>query len=234
MSGKARILVIDDDPTVLERALQLLREGGYEVLTATNGQEGLRTVFQERPDLIILDIMMPPGMDGFEICQRVRELTDVPIVMLTARKDEEDIIRGLELGADDYVVKPFRSGELLARVKAALRRFNISPSTSPEADGYQDEWLYIDIPGRVVRVNDQRVRLSATEFNLLSIMLKNADQVLESSQILKHVWGPEYRDEVAYVRVYISHLRQKIEPDPANPVYIHTEHQVGYRFSRQD
>lgn len=228
MSTIPRILVIDDDPAFLRLTAHHLELGGYEVLTAQGGQAGLQAVIHEQPDLVILDIIMP-DMDGFEICQRIRNLTDVPIIMLTARHKEEDIIRGLDLGADDYVVKPCRMNVLLARVKATLRRSQIS-MTAAELHNYHDDWLSIDLVNRVVEVNGQRVRLSATEFNLLSLLLKYAGRVVESYQILQQVWGPEYEEEVAYVRVYVSHLRQKIEPDPSEPTYIQTERQAGYRF----
>ena len=233
MKTEARILVIDDDPILLKVTAANLKDAGHYPLTVDNGQDGMRLVFDERPDLVLLDVMMP-GMDGFEVTRRIRELTDIPIIMITARQKEEDIIHGLEMGADDYIVKPFRLGELMARVNAALRRATINPSTSQELDVYVDDWLNIDLPSRTVEVNSERIKLSATEFNLLALLLRNSGRVLETNQILKHVWGPEYGDEVAYVRVYISHLRQKIEPDPSEPIYLHTERQVGYRFVRQD
>jgi two-component system KDP operon response regulator KdpE len=230
MQERGRILIVDDDPALLRVASYNLEQEGYEVLTAPDGQAGLKAVFEYRPDLVILDVMLP-RLDGFETCRRIRELTNVPILMLTARQQEEDIIHGLELGADDYLVKPFVIGVLIARVKALLRRAQLPPIEEP-ALTYQDDWLRIDLPTRIVEVNGKRVSLSATEFKLLALLLKNAGRILEFNQILTHVWGPEYRDEISYVRVYISHLRQKIEPDPESPTYIQTERQVGYRFVR--
>lgn len=231
MQERGRILIVDDDPVLLRVASYNLEQEGYEVFTAPDGQAGLRAVFEHRPDLVILDVMMP-RLDGFETCRRIRELTNVPILMLTARQQDEDIIRGLELGADDYLVKPFVIGVLIARVKALLRRAQLPPTDTEPAITYQDDWLRVDLPTRIVEVNGKRVSLSATEFKLLALLLKNAGRVLEFNQILAHVWGPEYRDEISYVRVYISHLRQKIEPDPESPTYIQTERQVGYRFMR--
>lgn len=225
----ARVLLIDDDEMLLNMASHALEEEGYEVLTAQSSQDGLRKVFQERPHLVILDIVLPEEVDGFEICRRIREMTDVPIIMLTSRDDEEDVVRGLELGADDYVIKPFKPRELRARVKAALRRTNF-PLAEDQSLVYEDDWLSIDIARRKIEVDGEPIRLSATEFDLLALLLKHADHVLESTTILRQVWGPEYSSEIAYVRVYISHLRQKIERDPANPEYILTERQIGYRF----
>ncbi len=231
---KAVILIVDDEAALIQAAATHLERQGYKVLSAYDGHAGLRVVFEERPDLVLLDVVMP-RLDGFETCRRIRELSDVPIIMLTGRKDEEDIVKGFEVGADDYILKPFKPGELSARISAVLRRVQAPGGGGEEsAITYQDDWLRIDLPGRLVEVNGQRVRLSATEFKLLALLLKNAGRVLESATILTHVWGPEYRDEVAYVRVYISHLRQKIEADPSKPVYVMTERQVGYYFARQD
>lgn len=232
MAGE-RILIVDDDAALARVAARNLENEGFATLTASDGQEGLRLVFEQRPNLVLLDIMMP-GLDGYEICRRIREATDVPIVMLTARNREEDIIRGLELGADDYIVKPFRAGEFLARVRAALRRGQLNLAGVDALQDYEDGWLNINIPTRTVIVQGQPASLSATEFNLLALLLQNWGRIVESDEILRSVWGPEYLDEIAYVRVYISHLRQKIEPDPAQPTYIQTERQVGYRFIRQD
>jgi len=228
-SDTPRILIIDDDEMLLEVTSHALEDEGYEVLTAQSSQSGLRKVFQDRPHLVILDIVLPNDIDGFEICKRIREMTDVPIVMLTSRDDEDDIVRGLELGADDYIVKPFKPRELRARVKAALRRTNF-PLAEDQTLVYEDPWLSIDIPRRQIMVDGQSIRLSATEFDLLALLLKHADHVLDSETILREVWGPEYSTEIAYVRVYISHLRQKIERDASNPEYILTERQIGYRF----
>ncbi|NDJ52357.1 MAG: response regulator transcription factor [Chloroflexi bacterium] len=229
MSEAGRILIIDDDAALLHLMDYNLQQEGYDVQTAVNGRDGLRAVFEKRPDLVILDVMMP-AMDGFETCQRIRELTDVPIIMVTARHQEEDIVRGLELGADDYIIKPFRLSELNARVRAAMRRAQMAPVGTETPVSYQDNWLYINLPERIVEVNKERISLSATEFNLLSLLLRNAGRVLEFNDILAQVWGSEYVNEIAYVRVYVSHLRQKLEPDASNPIYIQTERQVGYRF----
>jgi len=228
------ILIVDDEPGLVQAAAMHLQQAGYEVLWAYDGHTGLRVVFDKRPDLVILDVMMP-RMNGFDVCQRIREMSDVPIIMLTARGSQEEIIRGFQLGADDYMVKPFKPGELTARIGAVLRRAQSAQADLSTAGlQYRDERLYIDISSRLVEVCGERLRLSATEFKLLSLLLQNAGRVLESNTILTQVWGPEYRDEVAYVRVYISHLRQKIEVDPSAPEYILTERQVGYYFVRHD
>lgn len=231
--AKPVVLVVDDEPALVEVAAQHLILEGYDILKAYDGQAGLRVVFDERPDVVVLDVMMPV-MGGFETCRRIRELSDVPIIILTARGGETDIVKGFEVGADDYIIKPFKPGELTARVGAVLRRAQMPPVGQGPSLTYQDDWLRLDLPSRLVEVQGKRLRLSATEFRLLTLLVKNAGRVLESDTILTNVWGPEYRDEVAYVRVYISHLRRKLEPDPANPTYIQTERQIGYFFARQE
>jgi two-component system KDP operon response regulator KdpE len=188
-------------------------------------------VYDQRPDLVILDVRMPK-MDGWETCRRIRELTDVPIIMLTALDEETDQIKGLEIGADDYIPKPYKMGVLLARVRALLRRVQYAPSPESEVEPvYNDGYLLIDLERRIVEVNGELLKLSAIEFRLLTILYQNAGRILETEQILSHVWGPQYEGEITYVRVYIYHLRQKIEPDPNEPTYIQTERQIGYRFT---
>lgn len=228
-----RILIVDDEPSLARVAAHALEKAGFQTVIAHDGEAGLQAVFDEEPDLILLDIMMP-GPDGYEVCQRIRDVTDVPIIMLTALKREDQIIRGLELGADDYIVKPLRTGEFVARVKAALRRVDLSlPGETSSLEYYEDNWLTINIPHHLVKVDGKPVNLSATEFNLLALLLRRAGQVVTFEDILKYVWGPEYLDEIAYVRVYVSHVRRKIEPDSENPTYIQTERQIGYRFVSQ-
>ncbi|MCC6904960.1 MAG: response regulator transcription factor [Anaerolineae bacterium] len=229
MQAIGRILVIDDDKEFLSYMSQFLGQAGYTVHVAESGTQGLRRTFEERPDLILLDVMMP-GMDGFEACARIREITDIPVVMLTSRQMDEDIVRGLEVGADDYITKSTNPDIIRARINAVIRRAKMPPAGGEQAIVYKDEWLHIDIPRHLIEVQGKRLALSATEFNLLALLVKHSGDVLSFEQILTNVWGPEYKDEVAYVRVYISHLRQKIEPDPSNPTYILTERQVGYRF----
>ena len=227
-----KILVIDDDPHLRRLIEATLTQAGALVFTAADGEEGLREFYARQPDLVVLDVMMPK-LDGWETCRTIRRLSDVPIIMLTVRGHEDDIVRGLELGADDYITKPFSVKVLAARVQAALRRSK-PETTAPEASsGYQDDHLTIDLPARRVYVKGEQVKLTAKEFDLLQYLLENAGRVLTLQQILEHVWGWEYQDDLDYVRVYVWHLRQKIEEDPRRPKYLLTEHGVGYRFEKQ-
>ena len=226
-----KILTIDDDPNFGRLVEQILTEKGYEVLKAGSGQEGLRLLFTHRPDLVLLDVMMP-GMDGWQTCDRIRDISDIPIIMLTGEhKDEDDIVRGLDYGADDYLVKPVGSKELVARVRATLRRAEL-PSSIDKKKGitYSDDFLTVEVAERKVTVNGKRVRLTPREFRLLALLVENSGRILTHKQILEKVWGWEYVDDLDYVRIYISHLRQKIEPDSTLPKYIITESGVGYYF----
>lgn len=224
----AKILVIDDDPEILELLELFLSRAGAQTFTARNAQDGLRQFYECRPDLVILDLMMP-GMDGWEVCERLRQLADVPIMMLTALSSSQDMVRGLDCGADDYVAKPFEKQVLLARVRALLRRVG-RPATEAPPGMYDNGHLAIDLEGRRVSVRRQPVRLTPTEFKVLSYLAGNASRVLTHEQILKRVWGPECQDSAQYVHVYIHRLRQKLEEDPAEPRYLITEPGVGYRF----
>jgi two-component system KDP operon response regulator KdpE len=201
---------------------------GYRVIEAYNGVEALDRVRTSLPDLVILDVMMPE-MDGFETLELLRETSNVPVIMLTVRADEEDKVRGLELGADDYVTKPFGARELTSRVKAVLRRTQ-SPVTPEEAILRIDERLSVDFNQHEVILDGRRVKLRPTEFRLLFHLIENAGWVVPHETLLAKVWGHEYRDEIHYLRLYVTYLRQKIEPDPAHPRYILTERGVGYRF----
>jgi two-component system, OmpR family, KDP operon response regulator KdpE len=223
-----KILVIDDDPSLVELIRYNLEGEEYQVTIARNGQDGLRTFVAERPDLIILDIAMPK-LDGYEVCLRVRELAETPIIMLTAKGREEDIIRGLNSGADDYLTKPFRVGELLARVRAVLRRQRSEPS-SQQSVIYADDYLTVDLENHRITIQGEPVKLTPTEYKLLSYLIQHKGRLLEFRQILEHVWGFEYIDDIDYLRVYIWHLRRKIEPDPKNPIYVLNELSTGYRF----
>ena len=228
-----KILVVDDEPTQLRLAEQVLKSDGYQVILANSGQESLRMIVDQKPDLVILDVMMP-GIDGWQTCSCVRELTDIPIIMLTGKRTgEDDIVRGLECGADEYLAKPLGNRELLARVRSALRRAE-QPSylEKKEKTVYSDEYLIVDVEERKVEVNGERLKLTPREFRLLALLIENADRVLSHQQVLENVWGWEYIDDVDYVRIYISHLRQKIEPDTSQPKYILTEPGVGYSFHR--
>ena len=225
---KPRVLVIDDDAT-LAKALRLyFGKMGYQVFVAGDGVEGLRQVFDARPDVIILDIMMP-NMDGWELARRVREISEVPIVILTARKQENEVVRGLRLGADDYVSKPFSLKELEARVDAVLRRVE-QPSREIKGILYDDGYLVVDASKWEVTREGTKVELTSTELHLLLYLVENQGRVLTHRQLLEKVWGPEYVDEIDYVKLFIWRLRRKLEPEPGHPRYIATERGVGYRF----
>lgn len=224
---KETILVIDDDADLAKIVQINLEREGYETVIAFSGVEGLQKAYSSQPDLVILDIMMP-GMDGWTTCRRLREISDVPIIMLTARGMESDIVKGLKLGADDYIVKPFGTKELLARIHALLRRTDTSTVKRPPI--YSDGELTVDFVKRMVVVRGEQVDLTPTEFKLLSTFVQNEGRVLPHRFLLTQVWGPEYADEVNYLKLYVRYLRQKIEEDPSNPNCILTEWGVGYRF----
>jgi two-component system KDP operon response regulator KdpE len=227
-----KILVVDDNHHLLESLRDCLEEEGYHAVTASDGHEAMRSFYAERPDLVLLDVTMPK-LDGWQVCQRIREMSDLPIVMLTANGEKEAIVRGLDMGADDYVVKPFVLEVLLARVRAALRRTGSEADVS-ENGAYSDDHLSIDLIGRRVVVDSQVVRLTPTEYKLLALLVENRGRVLPFDQILEAVWGPDYASETDYVRTYIWHLRRKIEPDPKDPRYLQNELEVGYRFQPQE
>ncbi|NLX11456.1 MAG: response regulator transcription factor [Chloroflexi bacterium] len=226
-----KVLIVDDEQAIRDALGRKLRREGFNVTLAGNGLEGLRAFHTDHPDLVILDIVMPE-MDGLTVCQRIREVAETPVMMLSAQAiTEEDIVIGLNAGADEYLVKPVRLNEFVARVQALLRR---SQMITPEVQaGYNDGYLSVDLQRRHVHVNGQKIHLTPTEFKLLVVLLENAGRVVPQRELLEQVWGPEYVDDVYYPRVYISQLRRKVEPDPANPVYILTEHRVGYRFEKQ-
>lgn len=223
-----RILIAEDEVALRDFVSRNLRASGYEVLEASNGLETLALWERENPHLLILDIMMP-RMDGFEVCRRVRESSSVPIIVLTALDAQNDKVTALDLGADDYLTKPFGVEELLARVRAVLRRtqWGAIPLTGG-IKRFGD--LEIDLEGHIVRLRGMEVRLSPIEFGLLQQLVTNAGKVLTHRMLLQRVWGPEYGGEAEYLRVYINRLRQKLEPDPANPRYFLTEPGMGYRF----
>ncbi len=231
--AEKKILVVDDESTFVRLVSKTLTHKGYEVLTAGDGQEALRLMFAHQPDLVLLDVVMPK-MDGWQTCSRIREMADVPIVILTGQqKSETDIVRGLDYGADDYLIKPVGSRELVARVRAILRRAELPSSLEAKKEiTYSDAFLTVNITERKVIVNGERVRLTPTEFKLFALLLENAGRVLTHKQLLEKVWGWEYADDIDHVRIYIWHLRQKIEPDPAHPRYIIAEPGVGYYFQK--
>jgi two-component system KDP operon response regulator KdpE len=232
MSGSATILIIDDDEIFVKLVTGTLEREGYTILAAHDGQEGLRQMYQGRPTLIILDINMPT-MDGWTVCQRVREVSDVPIIMLTARGDPEEIIKGLDAGADDYIVKPFEMEVLLARLRANLRRAAGTSTLLKHNVLYSDDYLTINPDERRVLVRGEPVRLTPIEFNLVAYLVDAAPRIVPYRELLEQVWGFEYIDDIDYLRVYIWHLRRKLEPNPKDPTYIINELGVGYRFEKQ-
>lgn len=223
-----RILLAEDEVALRDFVSRNLRARGFEVLEASNGLEAMAVWEREDPHLLILDIMMP-RMDGLEVCQRVREHSSVPIIVLTALDAESDKVTALDLGADDYLTKPFGVEELLARVRAVLRRTQ-GEATPPTSGIKHFGDLEIDLAGHVVRLRGVEVRLSPTEFALLKQLITNVGKVLPHRMLLQSIWGPEYGGEAEYLRVYINRLRHKLEPEPANPRYLLTEPGVGYRF----
>ncbi len=222
------VLVADDEPRMVEFIRMNLELEGYRVATAYNGREAVERVREDLPDLVLLDVMMPE-MDGFEALQQIREISNAPVIMVTVRGDETDLIRGLELGADDYVSKPFSPRELLVRIKAALRRAEM-PTVAASRPLVVDEDLTIDFARRIVIARGEEIKLRPTEYRLLYHLVTNAGWTMTHEMLLTKVWGHEYRDETSYLRLYINYLRKKIEPDPAQPRYILTERGVGYRF----
>ncbi len=222
------ILVVDDEPRMIRFIRMNLELEGYQVVEASNGIDALDQVRKHMPELIIMDVMMPK-MDGFETLRLLREISTVPVILLTVRSDEEDRIRGLELGADDYITKPFSPRELVSRVNAVLRRAEW-PSPPPRTLLKVDDRLSVDFNRHQVIVDGERIDLRPTEYRLLSHLIQNAGWVVPHETLLAKVWGYEYRDETHYLRLYINYLRKKIEQDPAKPEYILTERGVGYRF----
>lgn len=227
-----KILIVDDEPDIREALRKKLQRENFEVITKATGLDGLKAFHIEHPDLVILDIVMPGEMDGLTACRRIREVSDTPIVMLSANAiGEDDIVTGLNAGADEYLIKPIRLNEFVARVNAILRRVQVFSSESDV--GYDDGYLSIDLQRRHVHVSGRKIHLTPTEFKLLAVLLENSGRVVTQRDLLEQVWGKEYIDDIYYPRVYISQLRRKIERDAANPIYILTEHRVGYRFEKQ-
>ncbi|MEN9935484.1 MAG: hypothetical protein RLZZ387_2063 [Chloroflexota bacterium] len=220
-----RILVVDDEPGLRELVRINLEHEGFAVLQAENGAQGLQMIQQEHPDLVILDVMMPE-IDGWEVCRRLREFSQVPVLMLTARVQSQDIVTGLESGADDYLLKPFNMDELMARVRALLRRV---PSPNRPVIGGGGE-ISIDKQKREVLVRGEPVDLTPTEYDLLLLLAEHAGAVLDHETLLRGVWGQEYTKDNDYLKVYIWHLRRKLEQDPRDPKLLLTEWGVGYRL----
>jgi two-component system KDP operon response regulator KdpE len=225
---REKILVVDDQPRVVRLASQVLEAVGFQVLAATSGKSAIEMVAMEQPDLVLLDILLPPGIDGYQVCRRIREFSNVPVIMLTAKAQEEDLLHGFDTGADDYLTKPFSAKELVARVKAVLRRAQ-RPEERTTIVSCGD--LEIDFARRTVRVGGEHISLTRTEYALLRQLALNPDCVLLHQDLLTAVWGPEYRDDIDYLRAYIRYLRRKLEMDPSNPQYIVTSPGIGYMLA---
>ncbi|HWX39645.1 MAG TPA: response regulator transcription factor [Blastocatellia bacterium] len=230
MSDKPVILVVDDEPQILRVLRASLPARGYQVRTAPGGDEALDEVRKEMPDLIILDLAMP-GTSGLEVCRRVREFSAVPIIVLSAKGSEVDKVSALDLGADDYVTKPFGMDELLARVRAVLRRY---PASDTDSSILKVGDLSLDIPERRVVAAGAEVKLTPKEFEILKYLMSNIGKVVTHRALLQAVWGSESTEQTEYLRVFINQLRRKIEPDPQHPRYIVTEPWVGYRLAPDD
>jgi DNA-binding response OmpR family regulator len=222
-----KILVIDDEETTVQLITMLLERRGFEVIKAYRAEEGLRKAYRHQPDLVLLDIMMP-DMDGWEVCKRLREMSDVPIIFLTARGEIRDVVRGLEMGADDYVLKPYDNDELIARVRAHLRR-SPRPNTSEELVFDNGEFR-VNFMNREVYVRNEIKHLTPKEFNLLGVLVRNAGRVVTRNELVTQAWGEEYHDAIDSLKLYIHYLRQKLEINPEQPDYILTSRGVGYRF----
>ncbi len=222
------VLIVDDEPRIIRFVQINLEMEGFRVIEAADGLQALDQVREKLPDIVLLDVMMPE-MDGFETLRMIRELSTVPVIMLTVRSSEDDKVRGLDLGADDYITKPFSPRVLVSRVRAVLRRFQI---TNPIESMLLviDEYLSVDFNTAEVIVGGNRVKLRPTEFRLLRHLIENAGWTVPHSTLLSKVWGYEYKDAISYLRLYINYLRKKIEPDLSNPRYIFTERGMGYRF----
>ncbi len=222
-----KILIIDDEENTVNLTALLLERKGFEVVKAMSADEGLRKAYRHQPDLVLLDVIMP-DMDGYEVCKRLRDMTDVPIIFVTARDDTRDIVRGLEIGGDDYIAKPFDNDELIARIRAHLRRaprVNVSEELSFNGGDFR-----INFMNREVRVRNELKHLTPKEFNLLGVLVRNAGRVVSRTELVTEAWGEEYKDAIDSLKLYIHYLRQKVELNPDRPQYILTSRGVGYRF----
>ncbi|MEE8420154.1 MAG: response regulator transcription factor [Dehalococcoidales bacterium] len=229
MKSKNTILLVDDDPQLIKLVRVNLESVGSRVLVAMDAPSALEAVSLEAPDLIILDIMLP-GIDGYELCRRIREFSATPIIMLTAKVEDVDKVKGLKLGADDYLTKPFNVQELLARIEAVLRRSG-SPEETRAPHSFIGNEITVDFVQHRVTVRDQEVSLTATEYKLLFQLVSNAGRVMLHRDLLTKVWGSEYQEELEYLRAYIRHLRQKLEDDPHHPRHIVSKPGIGYMFA---
>ena len=227
-----KILIVDDEPRVVRLVSEVLKAVGYQVIAAASGKSAIEMVALEQPDLVLLDILLPRGPDGYEVCRRIREFSDVPVIMLTAKAQESNMLHGFDVGADDYLTKPFSAKELVARVKAVLRRIQRPEEmiTTPLTCGE----IEIDFARRAIKVRGEQVSLTRTEYALLRQLALNANRVMLHQDLLTNVWGQEYRDDIDYLRAYIRYLRRKLEADPSNPRYILTSPGVGYMLACPD
>lgn len=228
-----KILIADDEPDVVE-VLEMTFKMHWQdaaIFTASNGEEALTAFFEHQPGLLILDVSMPM-LSGLDVCRKIRRVSNVPIIMLTVKDDEIDKVRGLEAGADDYVTKPFGHLELIARARAVLRRSGLN-ACAEDTGSFDNGYLSIDFSACEVRVRDRRILLTPTEFQLLSLLVRNPGQLLPHALLLSRVWGPDCSGDRDYLKAYVKRLRQKLEPDPRNPIYILTERGFGYRFVPQ-
>ncbi|MFP4640841.1 MAG: response regulator transcription factor [Chloroflexota bacterium] len=230
--GHRKVMVIDDDVSLLRLLKKSLEKAGYEVDVASSGAEGLKMMYEQQPDIIVLDVMMPV-MDGWEVCRRIRQLSDVPVIMLTAKSDEKDKVRGFKLGVDDYVTKPFSFAEFTARIGAILQRAD-GDSSAKKPYVYSGKGLTLDIGAHRVKVDDTQIDLTPKEFRLLAALAESNGSPVSTESLLSRVWGPEYRGETEHVKRYIWLLRHKIERNPAKPKLILTERGVGYRLDLED
>jgi two-component system KDP operon response regulator KdpE len=225
-----KILVVDDEETTVQLLGILLEHKGFEVIKAYRAEEGLRKAYRTQPDLVLLDIMMP-DMDGWDVCKRLRELSDVPIIFLTARTETKDIVKGLEMGADDYIVKPYDNDELVARIRAHLRR--APKNAMVEELAFDGGRFRVNLMNREVSVDGQSVHLTPKEFALLSVLTRNAGRVVTRKELVSEAWGTEYGDAIDSLKLYIHYLRKKVEKDPNHPEFILTSRGVGYRFANK-
>jgi two-component system KDP operon response regulator KdpE len=229
VSNPASILIVDDE-VQMRRLLRISLEAqGYKVHQSANAEEALSQSSMARPELIVLDLGLP-DMDGIEVLKKVREWSSVPILVLSARAGEQDIVAALDAGADDYLTKPFRSGELLARVRTALRH----RPTSIEGSVFTHGSVSVDLDARIVKKGDAVVQLTPTEYSLLALFVRNAGKVLTHKYLLREIWGPAFEDETQYTRIYVGQLRKKLEDDPASPTLLRTESGIGYRLAMEE
>ncbi len=231
MEGKGRILVVDDEPQFAGVIELMLRQEGFETDLANDGLAGLRRAFEGKPDLVLLDIMMP-RMDGWEMCRRLRDVSEVPVIVISARGREADIVKALELGADDYLVKPFGATELVARVHALLRRTGYRETVAVRPLTFGN--VVVDLKRHRISKDGEDVSLTPTEFRLLSSLVRAAGRVLPHRYLLTEIWGSDYSDQLQYLRLYVRYLREKLENDPNNPKLVITEWGIGYRLRAPD